>query len=59
MICDRCLRIAKMKEDYNKMKKQTNENLLDELIREAGYNNEYDNWKTVQRLREEVLKRMR
>ena len=41
------------------MKKQTNENLLDELIREAGYNNEYDNWKTVQRLREEVLKRMR
>ena len=58
-MCDRCLRIAKMKEDYNKMKKQTNENLLDELIREAGYNNEYDNWKTVQRLREEVLKRMR
>ena len=58
-MCDRCLRIAKMKEDYNKMKKQTNESLLDELIRESGYNNEYDNWKTVQMLREEVLKRMR
>ena len=58
-MCDRCLRIAKMKEDYNKMSKQTNEELLDNLIRAASENNEYDNRSVVQRLREEVLKRMR
>ena len=39
--------------------KQTKEDLLDELIRAASENNEYDNRSAVQRLREEVLKRMR
>jgi len=60
-MCDRCLRIAKMKEDYNKMqtREQINENLVDNLIRAASDNNEFDNRKEIEMLRKEVLKRMR
>jgi hypothetical protein len=47
-----------MKEEYNKMQK-TNENLLDNLIRAASDNNEFDNRREVEMLRKEILKRMR
>lgn len=60
-MCDRCFRIAKMKEDYNKMqtREQTNENLVDNLIRAASDNNEFDNRQEIKMLRELILKRMR
>jgi len=50
-----------MKEDYNKMqtREQINENLVDNLIRAASDNNEFDNRKEIEMLRKEVLKRMR
>jgi len=57
-MCDKCVNMVKLKEEHNKKSKQ-NEQLVDELIRESGYNNEYDNRNVVQRLREEILKRMR
>ena len=58
-MCDKCLIRAKLKEQYNKTIKSSNENLLDELIRAASNNNEYDNRSELNLLREQVLKRMK
>ena len=40
-------------------REQINENLVDNLIRAASDNNEFDNRKEIEMLRKEVLKRMR
>ena len=61
-MCDKCLVRAKLKEEYNKgmqTRKETNENLVDNLIRAANDNNEFDNRRELEILRKAVLKRMR
>jgi DNA-binding transcriptional regulator PaaX len=57
-MCDKCTNLSELKKAYKKNLKD-NENLLDNLIRAASDNNEFDNRRELEYYRLEVLQRMK
>jgi hypothetical protein len=57
-MCDKCTNLSELKKTYKKNLKD-NENLLDNLIRAASDNNEFDNRTKLEYYRLQVLNRMK